>query len=148
MKRFSLPLYYLIFLLYLVGSFFLHMFFFMGIVSLFWGDSGGVAALFLGLRSFPLGLWNFLFFLFTPPVEQASKPQVWIGSILGLPLLVCPVLAFMIGSSVLLGSSYMFYLMPPLLLYLLGIILSNAIVYALAYAVKFLWKKMRAGKQA
>ncbi|KXT84366.1 hypothetical protein STRDD11_00996 [Streptococcus sp. DD11] len=150
MKRFSLPFYYLFFLIYLIGSFFLHLFLFGMVFSLMQGgSSGGLVGLIFGLYSFPLGLWNFLFFIFTPPVEQALKPQVWLGSVLGLPLLASPFLAYMIGSSVFNNDSpYMLYITSILLLFLLGMIVSNAIIYALAYAVKFLWKKKQAGKKA
>ena len=62
MKQFSLPLYILKFFLYLIISLILHMFL-VFTAAILVGGYESLIVMIIGTAVFPLGLWNFFFFL-------------------------------------------------------------------------------------
>lgn len=136
MKQFSLPIYYLKFFLFLLVSFFLHMLIAMLLSFLSANEYASLIGAGLGVLTYPWGFWNILFFSFALPLDRVSKPSVWLGSILGLPLLQ---LLLMAGPS---GFSNIGYVLRSG--FWLGTIFSNVIFYAIGYSVA----KSRRQKQA
>lgn len=130
MKKFSVTSYYLQLLLYILITFGLSVLTAFLIAVLLGGGYMFLIAPILLFMIFPFGPWNFFFFLKALPQEQASRPVIWLGSILLLPLLSLAIYGIPNG------FAYFIMGLPQSLYFVLGTILSHAVIYFLVYAIK------------
>ena len=132
MKQFSLPLYILKFFLYLIISLILHMFL-VFTAAILVGGYESLIVMIIGTAVFPLGLWNFFFFLKVLSPEQSSEFLVGLVSILFQPIISIIFLGFCRGFSLPLTISFF----SDNLFYIFGMIVSNTNVYLLAHLINF-----------
>ena len=137
MKQFSLPLYILKFFLYLFISLILHMFL-VFTVAILVGGYESLIVMIIGTAVFPLGLWNFFFFLKVLSPVQSSKLLVGLLSILFLPVLTLIFWGFIGGFQRIISS------LPNSLFSIFGMLVSNTIVYSLAHLLNFYNYKKKA----
>ena len=132
MKQFSLPLYILKFFLYLIISLILHMFL-VFTAAILVGGYESLIVMIIATAVFPLGLWNFFFFLKVLSPEQSSEFLVGLVSILFQPIISIIFLGFCRGFSLPLTISFF----SDNLFYIFGMIVSNTSVYLLAHLINF-----------
>lgn len=137
MKQFSLPLYILKFFLYLIISLILHMFL-VFTAAILVGGYESLIVMIIGTAVFPLGLWNFFFFLKVLSPVQSSKLLVGLLSILFLPVLTLIFWGFIGGFQRIMSS------LPNSLFSIFGMLVSNTIVYSLAHLLNFYNYKKKA----
>lgn len=137
MKQFSLPLYILKFFLYLIISLILHMFL-VFTAAILVGGYESLIVMIIGTAVFPLGLWNFFFFLKVLSPVQSSKLLVGLLSILFLPVLTFIFWGFIGGFQRIMSS------LPNSLFSIFGMLVSNTIVYSLAHLLNFYNYKKKA----
>ncbi len=139
MKQFSLPLYILKLFLYLIISLILHMFL-VFTATILVGGYKSLIVLLISTAVFPLGLWNFFFFLKVLSPEQSSKFLVGLVSILFPPIISIIFLGFCRGFFLPLTISFF----SDNLFYIFGMIVSNTSVYSLAHLLNFYNYKKKA----